>query len=208
MDKSKNMNCDKDGKYRWQYEVNLFKNPAVFILVWKILFFILLGIFLFVILIDTQRFEFWWESFLINGKVFGIAFAVMTGITILGYLIYAAVMGGKYIVDFEMDEKGILHKQAPSQAKKAKKLGALTAAAGAVSGKPSVTGAGLNATRTELYSEFKNVKKVKSYPRRNLIKLNGLFIKNQIYIQNESFEFVLNYINSRVKIEKNKVERD
>ncbi len=35
--------CD-DGKYRWTYELNLFKNPTVFVTVWLIFFFISLGI--------------------------------------------------------------------------------------------------------------------------------------------------------------------
>ena len=33
-----------DGVYRWRYDLHLLKNPTIFILVWKILFFIILGI--------------------------------------------------------------------------------------------------------------------------------------------------------------------
>ena len=29
-----------DGKYRWTYEMSLFKNPTIFLLIWKIFFFI------------------------------------------------------------------------------------------------------------------------------------------------------------------------
>ena len=48
-----------------------------------------------------------WETLLTNAKIFAVVFAVMTAITIIGYLLYAAIMGGKYIVEFEMDENGI-----------------------------------------------------------------------------------------------------
>ena len=107
-------------------------------------------------------------------------------------------MGGKYIVDFEMDKNGVLHKQASTQAKKAKKLGFFTALVGAASGKPSTMGAGLAATRTEMYSDFKKVKNIKAYPRRNLIKLNAPFNKNQVYARDEDFEFVLGFITEHI----------
>ena len=52
----------------------------------------------------------------------------------------------------------------------------------------------MNATRTEMYSDFSKTRKVKSYPRRNLIKVNGLLSRNQVYAMSEDFEFVKDYI--------------
>lgn len=181
-----------NGQYTWRYEMSLFKNPTIFLLVWKILICSFAVIFLFVTVIDLR--ENGTESLLQNGRIFLIIFAVITGITILGYLVYAAIMGGKYIVDFTMDDKGVLHSQAPAQAKKARKLGAVTAIAGAASGKPGFAGIGINSTRTEMYSDFSKVKSVKAYPRRNIIKVNSPFNKNQVYASKEDFDFVLNYI--------------
>jgi hypothetical protein len=186
------INQNKKGQYTWRYEMSLFKNPTIFLLVWKILICSFAVIFLFVTVIDLR--ENGTESLLQNGRIFLIIFAVITGITILGYLVYAAIMGGKYIVDFTMDDKGVLHSQAPAQAKKARKLGAVTAIAGAASGKPGFAGIGINSTRTEMYSDFSKVKSVKAYPRRNIIKVNSPFNKNQVYASKEDFDFVLNYI--------------
>lgn len=188
------INRGSDGKYRWRYEMSLFKNPTILILVWKIFFFIFLGIFAFVTVIDFQNHDPWWESFVINGRVFLIVFAVMTGVVILGYLLYAAIMGGKYIVDFTMDEKGILHRQSPAQAEKARKTGRFTAAVGAASGRPTVAGIGLNSTRTEMSTDFSRVRSVRVYPRRSLIKVNERFSKNQVYASKDDFEFVLGFI--------------
>ena len=42
-----------DGKYRWVYELSLFKNPTIFILVWKLFFFVLLGIFAIMMIVDA-----------------------------------------------------------------------------------------------------------------------------------------------------------
>ena len=103
-------------------------------------------------------------------------------------------MGGKYIIEFEMDEKGVNHKQIPFQAEKARKIGEITALAGSAKGSFTTTGIGMNATRTEMYSDFSKTRKVKSYPRRNLIKVNGLLSRNQVYAMSEDFEFVKDYI--------------
>ena len=184
----------EDGKYRWRYDVNLFKNPTIFWLVWKILFCIFVAIFGFVIIADIVNWGFSAESVLNNLK-FLLYFVIgMTVISALGYLIYAAVMGGKYCVVFEMDEVGINHRQTDAQAKKARKLGAITALGGAATGSLSTTGVGINATRTEMYSEFARVKKVKPVSRKNTIKVNGTLSHNQVYTVPEDFEFVNNYI--------------
>lgn len=184
----------EDGKYRWRYDVNLFKDPTYFWLVWKILFCIFVVIFGFVIISDIVRWGFSADTVIYNLK-FLLYFVIgMTVISALGYLIYAAVMGGKYCVVFEMDEIGINHRQTENQAKKARKLGAVTALGGAATGSFSTMGVGINSTRTEMYSEFANVKKVKPVPRKNTIKVNGTLSHNQVYAVPEDFEFVYNFI--------------
>ena len=188
----------QDGKYRWVYELSLLKNPTFFVLVWKIFFFIILGIFVFITLIDVFSGDMDSERFLDTLKVFGYFIIGMTVISVLGYLLYAAIMGGKYIVMFEMDERGILHKQLPKQATKAKAIGMITVMLGAASGNFGAMSAGLGSQRTSMYSEFARVRKVIPYPHRNLIKVNERFGHNQVYVSNESFDFVLKYITERV----------
>lgn len=194
---SPNITLYQDGKYRWVYELNLLKNPSIFLLVWRIFFFIFIGIFIFVTIADSGRSGFWWGGFLDNLKIFGYILLGMTGVTLLGYLLYAAIMGGKYCVIFEMDDKGVSHKQVPTQAKKARKLASLTTAAGAASGNFSVMGAGIGAARTEMYSDFASVGKVRAYPSRRVIKLRSGLNHNQVYAAAEDFEFVRSFILAR-----------
>jgi hypothetical protein len=97
-----------------------------------------------------------------------------------------------------MDEKGILHAQTSAQAKKARKLAAVTAGVGAATGHISAVAAGINASRTEMYTEFASVKKVVPVPRRDLVKLNQTLYRNQVYVLPEDFEFVLSYIRAHV----------
>lgn len=186
---------DADGTYRWVHSVSLFKNPTFFRLIWKIFFFIILGIFAFIIIIDAVEWDgFSSERTLESLKFMGYILAGMTALVGISYLIYAAIMGGKYTVEFEMNEKGILHRQISSQAKKARRIGQASAVIGAAAGNLSTVGVGLNAQRTEMYSEFSKVRKVKACPRRDLIMVNNLFNHNQIYTAKEDFEFVKDYI--------------
>ena len=124
----------EDGKYRWRYDVNLFKNLKIFWLVWKVLFFSFMIVFLFVIIFDITNWGFTQERIINNLKFFAYFLVGMTCVSSFGYSVYAAIMGGKYCVVFEMDEVGINHRQTDSQAKKAKKIAGVTAAAGAASG--------------------------------------------------------------------------
>ena len=195
---SENIFLCTDGKYRWVYEMGLFRNPTVLLLLAKIFFFVLLGIVVFSLLADACNGDLDAETFLGTLKVFGICGAVMAGLLLVGYLIYALINGGKYVVMFEMDEQGVNHKQMPKQAKKSEDIALLTVLAGTASGRPSTVGAGLAAARTEMYSEFSKVRKVKPRRAMRVIKVNGLLNHNQVYASAEDFDFVLNYINQAV----------
>lgn len=185
----------EDGKYRWVYAMSLYKNPTIFSLIWKIFFFILLGIFALMLIVDAIDWEgFAWDRTLQTLKIFGYFLIGMTVLVGLGYLIYALIMGGKYLVEFEMDEQGVRHRQIEWQAKRAKKLGQATMIAGAASGRLSTVAVGMNSQRTEMYSDFSKTKKVKAYPRRHLIKVNGTLNHNQVYALPGDFEFVKSFI--------------
>lgn len=188
---------DKDGVYRWHYDLNLFTNPTIYLLVWKIFFWIITAGFAVAMISDAIRWsDFFFNRLLTDLKYYGIALAGMTVVTLLGYLLYAGAMHGVYSVVFEMDEKGIIHKQVDSQAKKAKRISRAAIGAGLATGRMGTVGAGLAASRTEMSSEFSKVRKVIACLRRNLIKVNGRFEHNQIYVPKEYFSFVLDYINA------------
>lgn len=181
-----------DGKYRWIYEINLYKNPIFFFLVWKIFFFIFVAVFAVVNTVDYVNLGA--EKTLENLPFLGYFFVGMTAVIGLGYLIYAIIMGGKYTVEFEMDENGVNHKQIKSQAKRAENVARLTMMSGAASGRIGMVGTGMNAMRTEMYTGFAKVRKIKAYPRRHVIKLKETLEHNQVYVSKDDFAFVLDYM--------------
>ena len=186
----------KDGKYRWRYDMNMLTNPTIFLTVLKVFggvvigLFIVFGFFLYVIHGD-------WAGLWGMAKAMLIVMAVFFGLTILGVLLVAAKYGGKYIVLFEMDEKGIVHMQEPKQFKKAQKMGAVTAMAGAAGGGFSTAGAGmLAASKNASVSEFDKVRRVKPSRWLRVIKVNQPFNHNQVYVRKEDFDFVYDFIKS------------
>jgi len=184
-----------DGKYCWVYELKLLKNPAILCVIWKIIVGAFLGVWLFVMLLSLGDTHFWWDGFWSEAKMFALLTALMLALSLLAYLFYAAVMGGKYCVLFEMDENGIRHTQAPRQFKKAQLLAAITALSGMKSGHIGTVGTGLLAgSKVSSYSEWHLVKSIAVHPRLNLIKVNAPLNKNQVYAEDTDFAFVRQYI--------------
>ncbi len=184
-----------DGKYRWTWPMNMYKNPLVLLTVLKI-FGIIFGVAM-VLMFIGPAFRGEWSAVLEGLKIWAIILGVFLVITLLAYWIVAALYGGKYIVHFTMDEKGLLHDQVPMQKKKAEKMGCLIALAGIFAKRPSVAGAGfMTAAHTKTSSDFSRVRRIKAYPRLHSIKVNEGLSKNQVYTHPEDFSFVLDYIQS------------
>ena len=188
----------RDGVYRWVYEMSMLKNPTILYTVWKILGCIFIGIFAFEQVIDLINDDFAADTFLSSAKIFGIILAVLLVVSVIAYLIVAAMYGGKYVVLFEMDEDKIKHIQLARQHKKAEVLGLITALAGLATGNLATTAMGINAgTRSSTTSVFRQVRTIKAVPGRHVIKLRAGLIHNQVYADGADFNFALEYIRSR-----------
>jgi hypothetical protein len=195
----------KDGVYRWTYELSLYKNPTILFLIWKIFGWICFGIWAFTTLISVGDYGFWWEGFWDNTKIFLLVAAGMFVLSTIGYFLYALMMGGKYCAIFEMDENGVCHTQMQKQVKRAEAISLLTILVGIAAKRPATVGAGLmSSAKTSMYSDFAKVKSVKAYPRRQVIKVNAPFNKNQVYAEKENFDFVLRYICAHTNCKKNR----
>lgn len=194
---SENIKFCPDGKYRWVYELDMYKNPSVLFVVLKI-FGILIAIPIFFTFVLPLLHGNSWEYVFDKSKYALLTFGIFFVCVFISYFILAATYGGKYVVMFEMDDDGVLHRQMKKNVKKAKAISHLLVLAGLLAGNPSRVGAGLiTATHTSSYSTFTKVRKVKAYRKRNLIKVNGLLYRNQVYASDEDFDFVYDYIRTR-----------
>lgn len=184
-----------DGKYRWVYEVPMLKNPSILFDVYWVLGISFGLVWLFNVLLIGCEDGFSLESLWGFTSGFLILMLVFAVIGYVAYVIVAWTYGWKYVVLFTLDEKEVVHQQMPHQMKKAKVLGALTALVGAAAGKPGVVGSGILASsRSTSTSVLANVKRIKARRRQNLIKVNQLLNKNRIFVPDEDFDFVYDFL--------------
>ena len=188
-----------DGKYRWVYELDLYKSSAIIKELWRVLIIsgaIVLA-FLFIInIMDNDLME----ALQFVAQTAGILFGIFVVLSIVGYLLFAYIIGGKYCVVFEMDEEGINHKQHQKHVKKSELIGAITALAGIAGGNLTTVGTGvLAAARTSMLTYFDDVKELEILPKERLIRLNETLSRNQVYAEDEDFAFVANYIKARCR---------
>ena len=184
-----------DGNYRWVYEVKMLTNPTILFDVYKVLGISFGVVWLFMLLINGCEGNLTLGSIWEFSYGFLILMAVFVVIGIVAYFIVAWVYDWKYVVLYTLNEKEVIHQQMPRQAKKAQVLGALTAMVGGLAGKSGVVGAGLlTASKTSSISKLADVAHLIPNRRRNLIKVNQLFNRNRIYVPDEDFDFVYDFL--------------
>ena len=184
-----------DGKYRWVYDVPMMKNMTILLEVFWVLGVSFGVVWLFVLLLGGcsngfRLVELWdiTRGFLILGAVF----------LVLGFVAYFLVSwyyGWKYSILFIMDEEAVVHKQLPSTLGKARAIGKLTAMAGAASGRIGMVGTGiLAANRTSMSSSYSSVRRLIPCRGMNVIKVRERFYRNMVFVADEDFDFVYQYL--------------
>lgn len=195
---SNNVRRYPDGAYRWVYEMNMYRNPTVLITVIRVMAatLIIIALFMGTIFLFTEGWEGVWGML----QSLSVVAPIMLALTLLGYYLYCLIHSGKYIVLFEMNEDGLIHKQYDKQYKKAQIAGALQMLLGAAAGSPGAVGRGiLNNKKQVQSSSFSYVRKVKGSRRRHVIYINEPFSYNQAYVADEDYDFVFNFIATRCK---------
>ena len=195
--KGKEIRLCTDGKYRWVYEVHILRNPALFLTVMKVMLISVAIVWVFGMVVALFQGDMDLSWFLFWLKLMGIMMGVFVVLAIISQLILAAVFKGKYVVLYEMDENQVNCIQMPKTVKKAEAIGLITVLVGLAAKNPTTIGAGmLSASGSTSTSVFSNVRRVKARRRMNLIKVNQLLFKNQVYVPDEDYDFVYNHIRS------------
>lgn len=178
---------------QWIYEFSFWRNPAILITLSKVLLISVFVVVLFMFIITLG--DGFVEALRVSSTILGYGIPVMAVLLGISYLLVGLLYGGTYCVLFKMDDNGVYHIQLNRQFKKAQALGFLTALVGLSGGNLSAGGAGLlAATRQSLYTSFKKVKSVKVVRSRNTIYINESMTRNQVYVADEDFDFVLDHI--------------
>lgn len=187
-----------DGVFRWAYDMSLWKNSTIPKTVAKVVFFASMVPGMLVTLLTLE------QGIAEAAKVFlgvvGLVLGIMAVLFLMAYAVVSVMYGGKYCVAFEMDKRGVKHIHMQKQYKKNQVLSMLTVLAGLAAGSPQTAGAGLLAgARNTSYSSFSKVIGIKADPKRNVIYVNEIANKNQVYVADEDFNAVLDYLTTNCK---------
>lgn len=102
------------------------------------------------------------------------ALGLMAALLFFTWLLLMVVYGGKYEVEFMLDDKGVFCRTQPKQAKRNRVINTLAVVLGLLSGKPAVMGAGILAqSRQEVFIRWNRISKVKYKPHRRTVLLWG-----------------------------------
>jgi len=102
------------------------------------------------------------------------ALGLIGALLLLTWVFIMAVYGGKYDVEYILDERGVLCRTQARQGKKNRLINTLTVVLGFLSGKPAVAGAGMLAqARQEVFLKWSDIRKVMYKPRSRTILLRG-----------------------------------
>ena len=184
-----------DGKYRWSYEVNLWRNPSIFLDLMKVFGVIMLGMWLLVaIIVPLFDGHLRWHRVVdTSGTFIGVLIAVLV-LFLIGYVISGFVSGGRYAAYFVMDEETVTHQQMDKGVKRTQLIAAINMMADDDMGSAAL----LAAAHSPFITPYRRVRKIKTHRRRHLIKVDELLTKNRIYVEDpEDYEFVLRYISER-----------
>ena len=174
----------EDGVYRWMYEMDMRENRSILYTVCKILAWICLGLYVMFLVLFGMDTGFRTSTVLIITGFAVAATAALMGLSALVFLLCALIMRGKYRIRYEMGETGM----EMFQSKWRKDVREARRARGRV---PSMT---------EIVSRlsFTEVRRVKVYPKWNMIDLTLAVGTYQVYVREADFRLVLNHILSRV----------
>ena len=179
-----------DGTYRWIYEMPMRKSFFLLFDVWRVLLIAGIAVMLITMIFsDGTLLERLKDSALTVGIVLGILFVL----SLPAYWIVTRANNGKYTVLFELDEKFLSHTQIKTE--KAKALELLTMLTGAATGNMTTTGIGLmNSAGGSLTSRLEKVRTVRGNRRKKLIKVNSLIKRNQVYVKDSDYDFVMDFL--------------
>ena len=129
------------------------------------------------------------------------ALVIIATLFLLTYLFIFVVWGGKYDVGFELNKVGIHNFTLKSQAKKNLITNTATVLLGLLSGKPSVSGAGVLAqSRQNILIKWSSIRKVRFLPEKNMVMIRAGFAENiALFCTSENYTAVGYLIRTKLK---------
>lgn len=183
-----------EGKCCWIYELDMKGNKSLFKLCMKVVMGITGVMAVFLLGLDI------FKGSGIKLKTIELLLAIFTAVLVITELAYAYIARkyhDHYAMVYEMDDDGIKFSQIEDQKKITEAVGLFAAAAGALSGNYGMIGSALAAGTDSIYTPFSKVHTITEKRKDNLIEIYWSVMMNIIYVDDEHYDLVLEYIKER-----------
>ena len=188
---------DEEGRYHWIYELDMKSNLSIMYLILKIIIgsmFVILAVIIAICYKDGVPMD----RIIDSSKIVLACIGGIGLICMFSYWLVSKIYGGTYVMIYDMDEEGISFSQTADQAEKTKIIAGFSSMAGAATKNYGLMASGFAvANNTSAHSSFAKVRKVTVKRKDNLIDLHSPFLLNMIYVDDENFDFVEEYICQR-----------
>ena len=178
-----------DGSYEWLYELDMKKNNSILKVVLIAIAASCIPILLMMVFLNFR------DGFdpMMNLVTFGsILAAILIGL--ICYWMVGVRYRWSYFMVYRMDEEGISFRQVKGQKKQTAEAGRAIALLGAASGSIGAVSAGMGMADNSSLSKFKDVKKISLNRYTNQIDVISPFLVNMVYVTDEYYDFVLDYL--------------
>lgn len=172
---------------RWKISVSIFRNRVILKQLWFAIGIPFSLVSIIIVLVSEKNRDTLYALGLIA------ALLILTGLLIM------VVYGGKYEVEFVLDNKGVLCQTQAKQAKRNQVINTLTVILGLFTGKSTVAGAGVLAqSRQEVFIRWSSITKAKYKPQSYSILLRGGWTENiALFCTKDNYALVERFVLQR-----------
>lgn len=136
-----------------------------------------------------------------ENRIYSIyAFGTIILLFLLTYIFIQLVYRGKYAVSFILNEEGVQYSTQSDTVKKNRIVNGLVISLGLLSGKPTISGAGLLAnSKQSVTIKWKNIKQVRYEPKQKTVMLRSSPLENiAVFCTDENYPIVETYIKGKL----------
>lgn len=185
---------EEDGTYDWIYCLKMFQNRSLLKFVMKTIA-VIYALIVITLLVLTKG----GKDILLAVGVLCIVFVAVLGIILFSFWLVDKLYDGSYLLIYQMNDAGITFSQTTDQAQITRTIASASAAVNAAGGNIGgvIAGSGLAMSPNSWHADFSKVRSVRGRRSENLIWVNSFLQYLMVYVPDEAYDFVWDYITRR-----------
>ena len=185
---------EEDGTYDWIYCMNMMKNTSMMKFIFKVVAICFIPVTAMLLFLSWGS-----DEFAMMVGILAACFGVVMLITLFSVWFVNTIYKGSYMLVYQMNNDAIMFSQTTDQAAMTRTIAGASAAVNAAGNNIGgvIAGTGLAMSPNVHIAKFAKVSSVRGNRADNLIWVNTFLQSLMIYVPDEFYDFVWNYIRER-----------